>query len=88
MAARVVEETESGQNGSDTEPVITAGINRSGKKRLSPLADSEISETPTAESRENNLLGNQPVRAANPPENSLTNVLLTCQLAMKVKVVR
>ena len=48
MAARFVEETESGKDGSDTEPVITAGVNRLGKKRLSPLADSEISETPTA----------------------------------------
>ena len=76
MAARIVEETESGKrDGSDTEPVITAGVNRSGKKRLSPLADSETSETPTAESREDNLLGNQPVGTASPPENSLTDLL-------------
>ena len=75
MAARFVEGAESGRDGSDTEPVITAGVNRSGKKRLSPLADSEISETPTAGSLEDNLLGNQPVGAASPPENSLTNVL-------------
>ena len=75
MAARFVEETESGKDGSATEPVITAGVNRSGKKRLSPLADSETSETPTAESREDNLLGNQPVGTASPPENSLTDLL-------------
>ena len=37
MAARFVEETESGRDGSATEPVITAGVNRSGKKRLVPL---------------------------------------------------
>ena len=75
MATRFVEETESGKDGSATEPVITAGVNRSGKKRLSPLADSETSETPTAESREDNLLGNQPVRTASPPVNSLTDLL-------------
>ena len=33
MAARFFEETESGRNGTATEPVITAGVNRSGKKR-------------------------------------------------------
>ena len=78
MAARRVKhtESESGKDGSAaSELVITAGVNRSGKKRLNPLADSESSETPTAESREDNLLGNQPVRTANPPENSLTNLL-------------
>ena len=37
MAARFFEETESGRDGSATEPVITAGVNRSGKKRLVPL---------------------------------------------------
>ena len=77
MAARRVKHTESeSKDGSAaSEPVITAGVNRSGKKRLNPLADSESSETPTAESREDNLLGNQPVRTASPPENSLTNLL-------------
>ena len=74
MAARFVEETESGRDGSATEPVITAGVNRSGKKRLGPLDDSG-SETPTAESREDNLPGNQPVRTAGPPVNSLTDLL-------------
>ena len=65
MAARRVKQPELGKDGSAaTEPVITAGVNRSGKKRLNPLADSETSETPTAESREDNLLGNQPVRTA------------------------
>jgi len=61
MAARRVKhtESESGKDGSAaSEPVITAGINRSGKKRLNQLADFESSEIPTAESRENNLLGN------------------------------
>ena len=78
MAARRVKhtESESGKDGSAaSEPVITAGINRSGKKRLNQLADFESSETPTAESRENNLPGNQPVRTARPPENSLPNLL-------------
>ena len=78
MAARRVKhtESESGKDGSAaSEPVIPAGINRSGKKRLNQLADFESSLIPTAESRENNLLGNQPVRTAGPLENSLTNLL-------------
>ena len=78
MAARRVKQQESRKDVSAaaaTEPVITAGVNRSGKKRLNPLADSESSETPTAESREDNLLGNQPVRTAGLLEDSLTNLL-------------
>ena len=74
MAARFFEETESGRNGSATEPVITAGVNRSGKKRLVPLDDSG-SEAPTAESWVYNLPGNQAVGAASPPADSLTDLL-------------
>ena len=68
MAARFAEEPESGREGSATEPVITAGVNRSGKKRLVPLDDSG-SEAPTAESRLYNLPGIQPVGTASPPAN-------------------
>ena len=71
---QVFEETESGRNGSAIEPVIQAGVNRSGKKRLVPLDDSG-SEAPTAESRVYNLPGNQAVGAASPPADSLTNLL-------------
>ena len=74
MAARFSENTESGREGSSVEPVIQAGINRSGKKRLVPLDDSG-SETPPAESRGYNLPGNQAVGAASPPADSLTNLL-------------
>ena len=74
MAARFAKEPESGREGSATEPVIIAGVNRSGKKRLVPLDDSS-SEAPTAESRVYNLPGNQPVRTASPPVNSLTDLL-------------
>ena len=77
MAARRVKhtESESGKDGSSASEPVIAGINRSGKKRLNQLADFESSEVPTAESQENNLLGNQPVRTAGPLENSLTNLL-------------
>ena len=69
MSARFSENTESGRNGSSVEPVIQAGVNRSGKKRLVPLDDSG-SEAPTAESRVYNLPGNQAVGAASPPADS------------------
>ena len=77
MAARRVKhtESESGKESSAASEPVIAGINRSGKKRLNQLADFESSETLTAESRENNLLVNQPVRTAGPPENSLPNLV-------------
>ena len=74
MAARRVKhtESESGKESSAASEPVIAGINRSGRKRLGQLADFESSEEPTAESRENNLLGNnQPVGTAGPPENLL-----------------
>ena len=75
MSARFSENTtESGSNVSSVEPVIEAGVNRSGKKRLVPL-DNSGSEAPPAASRVSNLPGNQAVRAASPPAESLANLL-------------
>ena len=72
MSARFSENTESGRNVSSVEPVIEAGVNRSGKVRLIPLDSG--SEAPPAASSTSNLLGNQAVGTSPTPE-SLTNLL-------------
>ena len=72
MSARFSENTESGSNVSSVEPVIEAGVNRSGKVRLIPLDSG--SEAPPAASSTSNLLGNQAVGTSPTPE-SLTNLL-------------
>ena len=73
MSARGSENTtESGSNFSSVEPVVEAGVKRSGKKRLIP-PDSG-SEEPSAASLASNLPGNQAV-GTSPPAESLANLL-------------
>ena len=88
MAARFAEEPESGREGSATEPVIIAGVNRSGKKRLVPLDDSG-SEAPPAAGFTADLLGNQVV-GISPTQDRLTNLLpaLACLLAVREQEAR
>ena len=84
MSARFSENTESGSNISSVEPVIEAGVNRSGKVRLIPLDSG--SEAPPAASSTSNLLGNQAVGTSPTPESYLPQ--LACLLAVREQEVR